>query len=66
MTKTPASETRPSGRTHRARSIAVLVMLGPPVIMLSAGFIGSAFAYAIFGGIRAYRLGEPERSDFIE
>jgi hypothetical protein len=44
----------------------VLVMFGPPFLMLAAGLIGSAYVYAVYAGVRTHLLGEPERSEFVE
>ena len=39
---------------------------GPPLVLLVAGVIGSAYIYAVFAGIRAHTSGEPEWSELVE
>lgn len=63
MTEMPASGTRPSGGDY---SIAVLLVFGPPFMLLAAGIIGSTYVYAVYAGVRVHLLGEPERSEFVE
>ena len=66
MTETPPSGIRPSGGHHRARSIGVLVVFGPPFMLLATGLVGAAYAYAVSAGIRVHLSGEPEGSAFVE
>jgi len=53
------------GRRQVVRVFQVMVF-GPPVLLLVAGLVGSAYGYAIFAAIRSFFWGEPVPSELTE